>query len=237
MRGLRELWKATVKAGAITLVEICVRLYGSYECMCVDPMKYRAEFEKVLKKNNWSSREILKKSLEGDLSELKPSSGVDREVSGSKERKKYVRCYGKLTRSKLKLLQTVLQLKLQKWKNKGKIRSRNIRVLPKRCRLRLLKEQKQIRLISLKKQAKGQSDRKLIRGLRQMAQILGSYLRRYINTSYIVDFGDTKQFGGPHKSVQFGGFVIENACQKSSWIKVKRDNKYDGIWAFWFLFF
>ncbi|XXG47165.1 hypothetical protein AAC387_Pa02g1848 [Persea americana] len=52
--------------------------------MRVDPMKYRAEFEKVLKKNNWSSREILKKSLERDLSELKPSSGVDREVSGSK---------------------------------------------------------------------------------------------------------------------------------------------------------
>ncbi|XXG40483.1 hypothetical protein AAC387_Pa01g1189 [Persea americana] len=65
--------------------EICVRLYGSYECMRVDPMKYRAEFEKVLKKNNWSSREILKKSLERDLSELKPSSGVDREVSGSEE--------------------------------------------------------------------------------------------------------------------------------------------------------
>ncbi|XXG47164.1 hypothetical protein AAC387_Pa02g1848 [Persea americana] len=53
--------------------------------MRVDPMKYRAEFEKVLKKNNWSSREILKKSLERDLSELKPSSGVDREVSGSKD--------------------------------------------------------------------------------------------------------------------------------------------------------
>ena len=25
------LWKATVKAGAITSAEICVRLYGSYE--------------------------------------------------------------------------------------------------------------------------------------------------------------------------------------------------------------
>ncbi|RWR79332.1 putative oxidoreductase GLYR1 isoform X2 [Cinnamomum micranthum f. kanehirae] len=65
--------------------EICVRLYGSYECMHVDPMKYRTEFEKVLKKNNWSFREILKKSLERDLSELKPSSGVDSEVSGSEE--------------------------------------------------------------------------------------------------------------------------------------------------------
>ncbi|XXG72954.1 hypothetical protein AAC387_Pa07g1940 [Persea americana] len=117
----------------------------------VDPMKYRAEFEKLLKKNNWSFREILKKSLEWDLSELKPSSGVDREVSGSEDSP------------------TVEASKMEK---KGKIRSRNIRVFPKSCRLRLLKEQKQIRLILLKKQAKGQSDGKLIRGLRQMAQIL-----------------------------------------------------------------
>ncbi|KAJ8650559.1 hypothetical protein MRB53_003582 [Persea americana] len=36
------------------------------------------------------------------------------------------------------------------------------------------------------------------------SKVNGSYLRRYINTSYIVDFGDTKQFGGPHKSVTIG---------------------------------
>ncbi|KAJ8617863.1 hypothetical protein MRB53_014049 [Persea americana] len=102
--------------------------------MRVDPMKYSAEFEK-------------------DLSELKPSSGVDREVSGSEA---------------VADSPTVEASKMEK-QRQDKIQKHQ--VLPKSCRLRLLNEQKQIRLISLKKQAKGQSDGKLIRGLRQMAQI------------------------------------------------------------------
>ncbi|XP_059637154.1 uncharacterized protein LOC132279238 isoform X6 [Cornus florida] len=47
--------------------EVLVRLYGSYKYIYVDPMKFRSEFENILKQNNGSFSEVLKRTLELDL--------------------------------------------------------------------------------------------------------------------------------------------------------------------------
>ncbi|KAJ4701448.1 PWWP domain containing protein [Melia azedarach] len=43
---------------------VLVRLYGSYEYLYADPIKFQSEFQIVLKENNGSHREIFEKSLE-----------------------------------------------------------------------------------------------------------------------------------------------------------------------------
>ncbi|ESR47075.1 hypothetical protein KPL70_015794 [Citrus sinensis] len=54
-----------------------VRLYGSYEYLYVDPIKFHLEFQKVLEQSNGSHREIFEKALEQDLSHMK--SGCSKE--------------------------------------------------------------------------------------------------------------------------------------------------------------
>lgn len=69
----------------ILKVKIQVRLYGSCQFMHVDPTKYRFEFEKVLKEHNWNLTEILNKTLEQDLSQVKSSVNRKRKASAPKE--------------------------------------------------------------------------------------------------------------------------------------------------------
>ncbi|KAK6277740.1 hypothetical protein POUND7_018063 [Theobroma cacao] len=54
------------KPGNRSEAEVLVRLYGSYEYLYADPMKYYSEFKMVLQQNNGSCREIFDKSLEQD---------------------------------------------------------------------------------------------------------------------------------------------------------------------------
>ncbi|KAL9446924.1 hypothetical protein AB3S75_014572 [Citrus x aurantiifolia] len=56
---------------------VLVRLYGSYEYLYVDPIKFHLEFQKVLEQSNGSHREIFEKALEQDLSHMK--SGCSKE--------------------------------------------------------------------------------------------------------------------------------------------------------------
>lgn len=51
--------------------DVLVRLYGSYNFLYVDPMKYQSEFEKVLDQNKGSHTEIFKKSLEQEILDTK----------------------------------------------------------------------------------------------------------------------------------------------------------------------
>lgn len=50
---------------------ILVRLYGSYEYLYVDPIKFHSEFQKVLEQNNGSYSVIFEKALEQDWSHMK----------------------------------------------------------------------------------------------------------------------------------------------------------------------
>ncbi|XP_058088511.1 uncharacterized protein LOC131235330 isoform X6 [Magnolia sinica] len=63
---------------------VLTRLYGSYEYLYVDPMKYHSEFENVLKQNNCSVKEILNKALEQDLSQIKSGAKSKRKASTRK---------------------------------------------------------------------------------------------------------------------------------------------------------
>ncbi|KAK6245769.1 hypothetical protein QUC31_000546 [Theobroma cacao] len=54
------------KPGNRSEAEVLVRLYGSYEYLYADPMKYYSEFKMVLQQNNGSCREIFDRSLEQD---------------------------------------------------------------------------------------------------------------------------------------------------------------------------
>ncbi|KAH9756252.1 hypothetical protein KPL71_016027 [Citrus sinensis] len=65
---------------------VLVRLYGSYEYLYVDPIKFHLEFQKVLEQSNGSHREIFEKALEQDLSHMK--SGCSKGI-GSKSTGKY----------------------------------------------------------------------------------------------------------------------------------------------------
>lgn len=56
---------------------VLVRLYGSYEYLYVDPIKFHLEFQKVLEQSNGSHREIFEKALEQDSSHMK--SGCSKE--------------------------------------------------------------------------------------------------------------------------------------------------------------
>ncbi|KAL9450072.1 hypothetical protein AB3S75_011916 [Citrus x aurantiifolia] len=56
---------------------VLVRLYGSYEYLYVDPIKFHLEFQKVLEQSNGSHKEIFEKALEQDLSHMK--SGCSKE--------------------------------------------------------------------------------------------------------------------------------------------------------------
>ncbi|KAJ8630125.1 hypothetical protein MRB53_023448 [Persea americana] len=159
--------------------------------MRVDPMKYRAEFEKVLKKNNWSFREILKKSLEWDLSELKPSSGVDREVSGSE-------AFADSPTVEASKMEKKRQDKIQKHQGLSQKLQAETAQGTKANQTNFAEkasERSKRRKVNTRLEADGPDS------VRIFFVDRGSYLRRTINTSDIVDFGDTKQFGGPHKSV------------------------------------
>ncbi|KAK2659899.1 hypothetical protein Ddye_006432 [Dipteronia dyeriana] len=77
----------TSKPGYRPAQAVLVRLYGSYECLYVDPIKCHSKFEmilcsKVLKQNNGCCREIFEKSLEQELLQLK-SGRPKRKASAS----------------------------------------------------------------------------------------------------------------------------------------------------------
>ncbi|XP_077212929.1 uncharacterized protein LOC143848038 isoform X2 [Tasmannia lanceolata] len=65
--------------------EVLARLYGSYEYLYVDPMKYRSEFENTLQENNDNVRELFQKALEQDISQIKSSAKLKRKASGPEE--------------------------------------------------------------------------------------------------------------------------------------------------------
>ncbi|XVE95193.1 hypothetical protein REPUB_Repub02eG0075300 [Reevesia pubescens] len=59
------------KPGSRSEGEVLVRLYGSYEYLYADPMKYYSEFKMILEQNNGSCYDILDKALEQDCSRRK----------------------------------------------------------------------------------------------------------------------------------------------------------------------
>ncbi|XP_028802174.1 uncharacterized protein LOC114757334 [Neltuma alba] len=75
----------SARPGGKSAGKVCVRLYGSYEYLYVDPIKCRSEFEKILEQHNGSYREIFQKALEKDLPRSKPSKSKH---SGSKTKGK-----------------------------------------------------------------------------------------------------------------------------------------------------
>ncbi|KAL1344702.1 hypothetical protein HN51_018563 [Arachis hypogaea] len=84
LRGASKWWPAQVtdeksvnenlRPKKKLLREVLVRVYGSYIYKYVDPVKSRADFENVLKKNNGDLHKILQDSLEKDLPSNKPKS-------------------------------------------------------------------------------------------------------------------------------------------------------------------
>ncbi|KAK9219487.1 hypothetical protein WN943_008132 [Citrus x changshan-huyou] len=66
---------------------VLVRLYGSYEYLYVDPIKFHLEFQKVLEQSNGSHREIFEKALEQDLSHMK--SGCSKGIGSKSTEGKY----------------------------------------------------------------------------------------------------------------------------------------------------
>ncbi|KAJ4965184.1 hypothetical protein NE237_017033 [Protea cynaroides] len=74
--------------------EVLVRLYGSYEYLYVDSMKWRAEFENILKQNNGSYSEVFQKALEQDLSSIKSAQKLKRRSSEPKGKPRLEACIG-----------------------------------------------------------------------------------------------------------------------------------------------
>ncbi|XP_021743666.1 histone-lysine N-methyltransferase ATX1-like [Chenopodium quinoa] len=60
--------------------EVLVRLYGTYKYLHMDPVKSLLEFTNVLKRNNSTQREMFKKALDQDLSELQSGRTNTRKV-------------------------------------------------------------------------------------------------------------------------------------------------------------
>ncbi|KAA8538175.1 hypothetical protein F0562_027783 [Nyssa sinensis] len=87
--------------------EVLVRLYGSYKYVYVDPMKYRSEFENILKQHGGSHSEIFKKSLEQDLPDFK---SVRSKGKGSKSEEKVRVVASQDKRSKRNLLKECQEL-------------------------------------------------------------------------------------------------------------------------------
>ncbi|XWS14918.1 hypothetical protein CRYUN_Cryun35bG0050100 [Craigia yunnanensis] len=69
------------KPGNRSQGKVLVRLYGSYEYLYADPMKYYSEFKMILEQNNGSCYELLDKALEQDCSRRK---SIKRKGEGSK---------------------------------------------------------------------------------------------------------------------------------------------------------
>ncbi|OMO50734.1 hypothetical protein CCACVL1_30289, partial [Corchorus capsularis] len=75
--------------------EVLVRLYGSYEYLYADPVKYYSQFKTILEKSNGNCHEIFDKALEQDYSHLNSdkrkgqgSKSTDRSADASKGKKK-----------------------------------------------------------------------------------------------------------------------------------------------------
>ncbi|XVF39631.1 hypothetical protein PTKIN_Ptkin01aG0049200 [Pterospermum kingtungense] len=68
------------KPGKRSQGEVLVRLYGSYDFLYADPMKYYSEFKTILEQHNGSCYEILDKALEQHCSRRK---SIKRKGGGS----------------------------------------------------------------------------------------------------------------------------------------------------------
>uniref|UniRef100_A0A251J599 PWWP domain-containing protein n=1 Tax=Manihot esculenta TaxID=3983 RepID=A0A251J599_MANES len=81
-------WPAVVvesnKADGRLMGDVRVRLYGSYEYMYVDPIKYCSEFQITLEQHSGSYQEIFMRALEQDLSSSKSGRGKGK-VTKSKD--------------------------------------------------------------------------------------------------------------------------------------------------------
>ncbi|XP_020107875.1 uncharacterized protein LOC109723793 isoform X2 [Ananas comosus] len=65
--------------------EVLVRIYGTCKYFYVDPLKFISEFESVRKRENISTRELLKKTLEQDISKMKSAGKSKRKLREPKD--------------------------------------------------------------------------------------------------------------------------------------------------------
>ncbi|KAL5705860.1 hypothetical protein ACHQM5_024098 [Ranunculus cassubicifolius] len=64
--------------------QVLVREYGSYIYSYVDPVKNYSAFQTILKQNNGSSKEVLEKYMEQDISRIK-TGRLKRSLAESRE--------------------------------------------------------------------------------------------------------------------------------------------------------
>ncbi|XP_068637486.1 uncharacterized protein [Aristolochia californica] len=115
--------------------EVLARLYGSSELLYVDPAKYSSDFENALKQNNCSFQEILRKSLEQEISQKRFGLCSNRVACEFKEKNSIEDPWDKVKDNRLKQKQEEEGIS-QKVDSSGMLKASNTqRITKKKCNI------------------------------------------------------------------------------------------------------